>query len=485
MHPFNPLCQTRRQALHSLSLAAACATFGLPVRSSAQSVSREDTARLATSEHFLIRGGQVLTLDSSTGDFPAGDVLIRDGQIVTVAEQIDVGDAEVIDATDCIVMPGFVETHWHMWNSLWRGMVADASAYFRMGSLAEHYTTEDHYTSVLYAACDAINAGITTCHNWAHGIRNGADVEAEMRALRDAGIRARMGYLGTLPGGPTTAAGLQAAIDWAQANGDGRITVGMLLDGAGDTLTSQVRFARDLGLKTITDHGGLLQHPELFGPELLVTHGTSLSPAAIELIAENDIKVGLCPTTDPMIGAGLPPIYALLTGGVPLSNISFTVDVSAQTPADPFEMMRTLVNAGRIQQAQTTNLMAIAQGAPEWRFTYRDALELGTRSGASVLGIADQIGSLTPGRRADVIMVRKDDINMLPAPETDAAYQLVQHAQPVNVDTVIIDGRLRKHAGTLVDIDLDAVVASAAAAQTAIRRRAGLLPPDQDDGPRA
>jgi cytosine/adenosine deaminase-related metal-dependent hydrolase len=477
MRSFSNVCLTRRQALGSFAAATALASIGLPVRSGAQSVGGAAGARLAASDHFLIRGGHTLTFEPSIGDLPSGDVLIRGGEIVTVAEQLDVGDADVIDASDCIVMPGFVETHWHMWNSIWRGLVADASAYFRMGSLAEHYTTEDHYTSVLYAACDAINAGITTCHNWAHGIRHGADVEAEMRALRDSGMRARMGYMGVLDGSAITSDDLRAAVEWAEASGGGRLSIGMLLDGAGDAVADQVRLARDLGLKTITDHAGLLQHPELFGPELLVTHGTGLTAEAIALIAENGIKVGLCPTTDPMIGAGLPPIHALLTGGVPLSNISFTVDVSAQTPADPFEMMRTLVNAGRIQQAQTTNLMAIAQGAPEWRFTYRDALEVGTLSGANVLGISDQVGSLTPGKRADVIVVRKDDVNMLPAIDTDPTYQLVQHAQPANVDTVVIDGRLRKYAGSLVGIDLSEVITNAAAAQTAIRRRAGLLPP--------
>ena len=175
-----------------------------------------------------------------------------------------------------------------------------------------------------------------------------------------------------------------------------------------------------------------------------------------------------------MIGAGLPPIHPLLAGGVPLENISFTVDVTAQTPADPFEMLRTLVNAGRIQQIGNTNLGAIAQANPEWQFSYRDALEFGTLSGANVLGIADQIGSLTPGKRADVIVIRTDDINMLPAPNTDPTMQLIQHGQPANVDTVFIDGQLRKQAGKLVGVDVRKVVADAAAAQAALRARAGL-----------
>jgi 5-methylthioadenosine/S-adenosylhomocysteine deaminase len=303
-------------------------------------------------------------------------------------------------------------------------------------------------------------------------VRDFADLEAEMRALADVGIRARMGHTGNFVSGPVLPGDLQRALDWIAKNGQGRLSLSMLLDGAGEGFPRQVRAARQLGLKTITDHGGFLAFPDLLGPEFLMTHGTGLTPEQIDLIAKRDIKVGLCPTSDPMIGAGLPPIYPLLMGGVPLRNISFTMDVTAQAPADPFACLRTIVNAGRIQQSGSTDLRAIAQARPAWKFTYRDAIELGTLSGANVLGIADQTGSLTPGKRADVIVVRKDDINMLPAAGSDVTMQLVQHGQPANVDTVFIDGQLRKQAGKLVGVDVRKVVAEAAAAQASLRERA-------------
>jgi cytosine/adenosine deaminase-related metal-dependent hydrolase len=281
-----------------------------------------------------------------------------------------------------------------------------------------------------------------------------------------------MGYVGVTRTGVTSRADFERALDWIAQNGEGRLSLSMLLDGANDRFRDLVRLGRELRLKTITDHGGFMAFPDLVGPEFLLTHGTSLTTEQIAVIAQRGVKVGLCPGTDPLIGAGLPPILALLNGGVPLANLSFTVDVTAQSPADPFEMLRTLVNAGRIQQAASSSLTAIAQAGPAWRFSYRHAIELGTLSGANVLGIADQTGSLAPGKRADVIVVRKGDVNMMPAPDTDATMQLVQHAQPANVDTVFIDGRLRKQAGRLVGVDVGRVVADAAASQAAIRERA-------------
>lgn len=248
----------------------------------------------------------------------------------------------------------------------------------------------------------------------------------------------------------------------------------MLLDGAGQHFAAQVRLARELGLKTITDHGGFLAYPDLIGPDFLYTHGTALTPAQIALIADRGIKVGLCPGTDPMIGAGLPPIDALRVAGVPLANISMTIDVNAQTPVDPFAMLRTLVNAGRIQQAQSTNLQAIAQANTTWRLSYSDALQIGTLSGASVLGLSNETGSLTPGKRADVIMIRTTDSNMLPAPAANATWQLIQHGLPSNVDTVFIDGVIRKRGGRMVGVDVARVSADAAALQSALRQRAGL-----------
>lgn len=465
---------TRRGALGAIgaSLLTSVATSGQPASA------EEDAAAVRSSREFLIRGGYVLPVDPAMKDLVKGDVHIRDGEIVAVAETINAPKAEVVDAAEMIVMPGFVDTHWHMWNSIWRGIANDATEYFSRHALLPYYTVEDHRTAVQYAALEAINAGITTCHNWAHGLRDYNDVEAELQALADTGIRAKMSYSGVIQSVATSIEDLQRALDWIAANGKGRLGLGMTLDGAGEHFAPQVKMARKLGLRPITDHGTFMAFPDLIGPEFIFTHGAGIAPETVAIIAEKKIGVALCPSTDPMIGNGLPPVYALLSGGVALENVSFSVDVTSQTAADPFACLRTLVNSGRIQQVEASklagDLMGIVHAGLKWAFSYRDAVQVGTLSGANVLGLADQVGSLTPGKRADIILVRTDAPNMLPADNTNPTFQLIQHGEPVNVDTVIIDGVIRKRHGKLTGLDVGAIVAKAALAQVEIRKRAGM-----------
>ncbi len=435
-----------------------------------------------TPDELLLKGGYVLTMDPEIGDLAVGDVLVRDGQIIEIGTSLVAPEAEIIDASDMVIMPGFVETHWHMWNSSWRGMANDAAEYFRFsGVLAPHYTVEDHYIAVRYAALDALNAGITTVHNWAHGIRGFEDVQAEMRALVDTGIRAKMGYMAAVQGQATPAEDLIRARNWINENGQGRLGLGLLVEGGGpDQFEAAVALGRSLGLRPITDHGGGLARPDIAGSEFVVTHGTGLTPEAIQIIAQQDIKVALSPLIDPMIGGGLPPTYPLIAGGVRLENISFSVDVSAQTPVDPFAALRAIINAARMQQtqaastAQSAGPINIPDSSRGWDFSYRDALFVGTYGGANVLGLQEQTGSLTPGKRADIIMVRLDDLNMLPLVDTNMTFQLVQHGLPSNVDTVIVDGKIKKRNGELVNVNLAEIIAETAASQQAIRERAGI-----------
>jgi len=147
---------------------------------------------------FVVRGAYVLTMDPALGDFPRGDVYVRDGAIVAVGTSVSASSAEVLDGRNMLAMPGFVDTHWHLWNSAMRALIRNDdsdNAYFpvtlRLGPIT---TPEDAYRAVRLGAAEALAAGITTLHNWAHNIRGPEHADAELRGLRDVGLRARFAY---------------------------------------------------------------------------------------------------------------------------------------------------------------------------------------------------------------------------------------------------------------------------------------------------
>lgn len=429
---------------------------------------------------ILVRGGHVLTMDPALGDLPEGDVLIEDGRIARVGQALAAPGATVIDADRMIVMPGFVEVHWHMWNGIWRGLSHEAAGYFALHRLAAAYTPQDHYAAVRYAATEALNAGITTCHNWSHNLACQEDAEAECLALADSGIRARFGYgrRVTPTSSPVQAHDLAPVQAWIAQHGKGRLDLGIVSQKT-ENFRAEVETARALGLKTIAPHVDLSVGLDLLGPDVIFTHGPGTPAGFIALLAERKVKIGLCPSTDPMIGAGLPPLLQFLQNGIPFCDIGFSVDVTCQAGADPFAAMRTLLHSARIAQKAGASFQQIIFTPPDPQdetnglMMPRQMLELATLHGARVLGLDHVTGSITPGKRADILLVRTDDPNMLCATDVNPTFQLVQHGQPGNVDTVLVDGVVLKRHGRL-QADVGAIGAAAGAAIRGIRARAEL-----------
>lgn len=420
---------------------------------------------------YLIKGGHVLTMASDTGNLPGCDVLIEDGCIAKVGQGLAARDAEVIDAADMIVMPGFVEVHWHMWNCIWRGLSHDAPGYFGLHRLAPDHSSEDHYNALRLAAVEGLSAGVTTCHNWANALRGREDAVAEARALVETGIRARFGYGTLMPQDDSArAADLAAMRDWIAEHGKGLLDLGIVCHHQ-DSFESDVVLARGMGLKSIAPHVNPAGGIHLLGPDFIFTHGPGTPDFVLAILKEKRVKVGLCPSTDPLIGAGLPPLLSFLNAGIPFEDIGFSVDVSAQTSVDPFTAMRTIMHSARIAQKKGASFDDIIisvlnpTGTPDPLTMPKEMLELATINGARVLGIDDQVGSIVPGKRADIIMLRTDDLNMLSTPHADPAFLVVQHGQPHNVDTVFVDGRLLKRSGRFTQLDVREVARRAADSQ--------------------
>jgi cytosine/adenosine deaminase-related metal-dependent hydrolase len=444
------------------------------------------------SEDVIIRSGYVVTMDPALGDLPEGDVLVTGGRIAAVGAGLDAAGARELDARGMIVAPGLVDTHWHLWNTLLRSMSGGMpgedrpAGYFSVSlGLGQAFTDQDNYQGTLLACAEAINSGITTVHDWSHNVRGPAHAEAELRALAEAGLRARYSY-GYSAGHPNDQAmdtgGLRALHrDWPAWNGPGApgraglLTLGMACRGLGGSNPAmrvppgvyqrEMAAARDLGLPVTVHASGppaaagqiaALAADGLLGPDLQVVHANSATPAEIAQLAEAGCAVSLSPFSELLIGYGLPQTAALLAAGIP---VGLSVDTTALTGnADMFAIMKL------------TQGLINATAHEEFACTARQALALGTIGGARSLGLDGVTGSLTPGKRADLILVDTGHPNL--GVLTDPAGLLVSAAQPANVDTVLADGQILKRGGALVTLDSERISAQAREALARVRARA-------------
>ena len=445
-----------------------------------------------SADDLVIRSGHVVTMDPELGDIPDGDVLVAGGRIAAVGTGLDAPGAREIDARGMIVAPGLVDTHWHMWNTLLRSMSGGMpgedgpAGYFPVTArLGRAFTDGDIYQGTLLACAEAINSGITTVHDWCHNVRGPAHAEAGLRALAESGLRARFSY-GYAAGQPNDQAmdtgGLRALHrDWDSWSGPsapgraGRLTLGMAWRGTGgsnpamrvapEIYRREIAAGRELGLPITVHASGppsaagqiaALASAGLLGPDLQVVHANCATPAEIGQLAAAGCAVSLSPFSELLIGYGLPQTARLLAAGI---RVGLSVDTTALTGnADMFAIMKLtqgLIN-GTAQQ--------------EFACTARQALALGTIGGARSLGLDAVTGSLTPGKRADLIMVATGHPNL--GVLTDPAGLLVTAAQPGNVDTVLADGQLLKRGGALVTLDGERVGAQAREALAGVRARA-------------
>lgn len=464
-------------ALSSVGLAA-CATsaqqgsFSSKVRSS---------GKLPARGEFVIRNAYLVTMDEKLGDIPNGDVHVRNGALVAVGANLSAPEAQEIDGRNRIAVPGFIETHFHLWGSFARGVVADGNFdYFPvMSKLGPVMTPEDAYNSVRLGIAEAIHSGLTTIHDWSHNIITGAYADADLRALRDCGIRARFsyGYSRNLQQKRDQTADLadiaRVKREWFGPSNDGLLTMGFASRGPGDTPAAVYRkeweHARSHGLP-ITQHAGrsiaetkrfrrieMLYRDKLLGPDVQLIHTYNASPEERGMIAETETHISIAPFTASRLASGLPYLGDLIKRGVQCSLSVDTTTVGGN--ADMFGVMRLMLQLNHLRS------MNVLEVQP------RRILELATIDGAKDLGIADRVGSLTPGKRADLILVRTNDLNV--APFVNPSLLLVQQAQPANVDTVVIDGRILKHKGELVALDTEEIIRKAAESFHAARKRAG------------
>ncbi len=471
----------RRDFMRGLAAFGTASAMPSPIL--AQSTQNPETAPRPPADirprgEFVLRNAHVMTMDPALGDIPSGFVHVRNGEIVAIGEDINAPDAQVIAGEDMIVLPGLVETHWHMWNTLFRSFAGDVQAHGYFPTVARYganMTPEDMYQGTRLAAAEALNAGMTTVHDWCHNIRSREYAERDLAALKDAGIRARFSY-GWAQGQDDkdilNIADIEALHrDWSKHSNEGLITLGLGWRGmfrAGPLPESVYRpefeAARTMGIP-ITVHIASRKTPpnqieahakaQLLGKDVQLVHAVWASPDEIAMIRDAGATISLATSSDMRIGFGLPPVSEFLAAGIPCG---VSVDTSALIGnSSLFGVLRDVRDA---ENARTLN---------EFALTARRVLELGTIEGARSLGIDDKVGSLKPGKRADIIMVNTRALNM--GDFLDPAHLLVGSALPENVDTVVVDGRILKQGGRLTTLSASQVAAGARSAVDGVRKR--------------
>lgn len=426
---------------------------------------------------FLIRAGYVLTMDPALGELSPGEIHVRDGEIIAVGQRLQVTGVRIIEADDMIALPGFVDTHIHLWNGLLKGLIRSEDprmSYFPLSQRAGPlFTPEDTFRAVQLGTAEALSSGITTLHDWSHNTRSGAYADAEISALLGMGIRARFSY-GWGQDFPLTrmtdlddVARVQR--EWLPRSN--LLTLGVALRtpapnrrGAVSIELTREEFegARRLGLP-LSMHSSpgvvsVLNGANLLGPDVQLVHPLGWTADERSAISRSNTKVSTSPTTElggMQASDGYIQYAELSEAGV---QLALSLDTSGtRGSSDFFSCMRALMWS-HAQRSDT-----------KLPLHPRRILELATIEGARQLGLEDKIGTLKAGKRADIILLRSTDPNL--APVFDPIRAVVVSGLPSNVDTVIVDGRILREGGKFSTLDSGQISREAADAARSIKER--------------
>ncbi|MER6047369.1 amidohydrolase family protein [Streptomyces sp. NPDC001793] len=459
---------SRRRVLAGLGTVPLAAAAGFPERGR----DRPDEAP-GERRTTLLRGADlVLTMDPEVGRGPLGeltdgvDVLLRDGTVAAVGRGLAAPDgARVLDTRGRIVLPGFVDLHNHLWQSSIRGGCANEDLYGWMGDCSRvvlpRIDPQDMYRFVHLAALDALQAGVTTVVDWVHPI--GYDTsERYVRALDDAGLRfvyAATQSAADAPLLPRVKKDFLDPLPLASVQVAAQAGMGRLKD-----LRALYEIARDLGvmfnshvLENKVDRRDdpirSLREIGAFGPDLLMNHAIHLTDEEIALTGEHDVRIAHCPLSNMRLASGICPLPAFHRHGV---RAGLGHDGGTNDTSDMFNVMKAAVGLQRARHEDA----GIHPTIPA-------VLRMATLGGAEAIGMADRVGSLTPGKRADVVVLDPGTLNF--APRFDWTSQIVLNGQPPNVGEVFVDGRLRKAHGELLHVDVEHVVHEAELAARHVR----------------
>src|SRR5215212_7397866 len=465
------LCTTAAGAAAAPAIAAS--VIGAPTEAAAQ-------ASPKPGRPILLKGGCVLSLDRQVGDFEQADVLIEGKKIVAVRPNINAPNAQVIDAKNRIVMPGFVDTHRHMWQGFLRNVLPDGSLDDYRNVVQRTFGAkmipEDVYAADLISALGAVDSGVTCVLAWSHIGNSPAHTDACIKGLQESGVRAVFAY-----GAGQNETGRVMEIATSKYPGDiGRlrkqyfssddqlVTLYLAaLGGTPEATLSQFKAAREVGAR-ISIHVGVGE----FGRNALLEklnaqnglkddttyiHCCTLNDTEWKLIRDTGGTVSIAGYVETLMGHGNPPVQKAIDLGI---RPSLSVDVETSVPNDFFTQMRTVFS---LQKNEVWAKRLSGDKNPPKFLTAREVLGFATVEGARANGVEKKCGTLTPGKEADIVMLRTDLLNTMPVNNAVGAVVTSMTAQ--NVDTVLIGGKIVKRSGKLVGVDMNKVARLAREAQ--------------------
>jgi 5-methylthioadenosine/S-adenosylhomocysteine deaminase len=420
------------------------------------------------SSKILIRGGCVLTLGARTPNFANADVLIEDGKVVEVAPGLRARDAEVVDATDTIVMPGFVDTHRHVWKSLFRNFGDGGDEADGPSSWGHHFQPEDVYAATLIGLLGAAEAGITTVVDWADIQFDERHTDATLQAHADAGLRTV--YVHAPPQAHDHDRDLKAALSRLKSNSSMAVAYGSSDPLTPEAVAGHWGLARELGLRIHTHSGprpGMVSAMTgLLGPDVTLIHCSNFDDSDLGAVSSRGAAVSLTPSSEMASGAGRLPVQKLLDRNI---RPGLGIDNEQIAPGDMFAQMRTAIS---LQHASYFELKLAGKAGLPNLLTTRDVIRYATVDGARVAGLGALTGSLEPGKQADLVVLRADRPNI--APINDAIGAVVWGMDTSNVDWVFVAGKALLRNGAL-EADVKAASEAANKAQRRVARAAGAL----------
>lgn len=424
---------------------------------------------------LLIKRGKVVTFQNDRLISFESDILVKGDKIVEIAKNIEHPHANVeIDASGMIVLPGFIDTHRHLWETAFKGIAGNWTLmeYLNrmLGEIAPAFSAYDVYIGNLLGALEALNAGITTVFDWSHIMNTPEHTEAAIEGLKDAGIRAKFGY-----GTPGTSvwewfyeSRLKHPLEAKKvkeghfSSNDELVTMALAIRGPEyselEIAKHDILLGRELDVQISMHIGGgtfgpkyegvqKLHREKLLGPDLNFAHANTISERDFELLANHGCSISITPEVELQMGLGLPATGRALLHGV---TCGLGVDITTATSGNMFDQMKVALQTERA--IRNEKLHRTGEMPDKLTITDADVLKMATLGGAETMGLGNKVGTLEVGKQADIILI--DTQNLSLSPSLNPVSTVVLYAKEQHVDTVMVAGKLVKRHGKLLGFDM-------------------------------